>query len=72
MNFKALNILSGVYVLETFINKKNEISISINYEESSDENDKKIISLDFDDATALRDELSLLLDEINSVVTNKL
>ena len=65
MNYKTLSIVNDGFVLETFINKKSEIAISIRYEDSSIEVGGNIISLDFDDAVALRDELTLLLDELN-------
>jgi len=65
MNYKTLNIVNDGFVLETFINKKSEIAISIRYEDSSIEVGGNIISLDFDDAVALRDELNILLEELN-------
>ena len=65
MNYKTLNIVNDGFVLETFINKKSEIAISIRYEDSSIEVGGNIISLDVDDAVALRDELNILLEELN-------
>ena len=63
MNFKKLNIINDGFILEAFINEKNKIVISVRDEDDSFGN---IISLNFDDAIALRDELSILLDEMNS------
>ena len=61
MNYKVLNIVKDEMVMEVFINPKKEISLSIN----EDDVERPIIFvLNKDDAIALRDELSELINEL--------
>ena len=61
MNYKYLTIENGINKLEAFFNAKNEISICI-IEEGAEF--PCTVSLDKEDAIALKEELELLINEM--------
>ena len=61
MNYKYLTIESGINKLEAFFNAKNEISISI-IEDGVEF--PYTVSLDKEDAIALKEELELLINDM--------
>jgi len=59
MNYKVLNILNDEMILEVYLNSENDISLSL---QENDIEHLTMITLNKDDAIALRDELSCLIE----------